>query len=328
MRNPLVTARQPAALFYNGIGDHLLALPTLRALAHLFPGRLQLILDRNAPLFLFEELNSARLVEVTFVRNGHLRYFDAVSVAGSVEPCDLLISLVPWKSPSLNELLMALRPKHSIGFSSEFSVPLLYAGSIHAADSAFRVAKAMSKECEIFDFARPLQLPDQNRHDADAIRKSFSASEKLLVVHTVTGRQKTWPRRLIDKLLGDFVERHPEFGICVVGQTTPRAAEHPRISECFDNPLATCFALVARSDLFLGVDSCMLHAADLCRIPSVGLFGPTRTIEWGLRFTSGVNLQGDCSMESISAEWVMKALEWTLANRGRLETWVPEQPEK
>ena len=38
----LASAERPVALFCNGLGDHLLTLPAIRAMAHIFPGRLRL----------------------------------------------------------------------------------------------------------------------------------------------------------------------------------------------------------------------------------------------------------------------------------------------
>lgn len=58
--------------------------------------------------------------------------------------------------------------------------------------------------------------------------------------------------------------------------------------------LGVALALVSLSDLFLGVDSCMLHMADLCRVPGVGLFGPDSS-EGARKCRGGLSFRGASS---------------------------------
>jgi D-sedoheptulose 7-phosphate isomerase len=114
------------------------------------------------------------------------------------------------------------------------------------------------------------------------------------------------------ELFDVFLELHPEVFVLVVGSVdlglkAGRFAE--RITPCHGLPLTTSSALVELADLFLGVDSCMLHAADLFRVPSVGLFGPGGHIEFGFRFGPHRYVFSKGSMESISAGEVLSALE-------------------
>ncbi|WP_025736064.1 glycosyltransferase family 9 protein [Mycobacterium genavense] len=67
-------------------------------------------------------------------------------------------------------------------------------------------------------------------------------------------------------------------------------------------------SMVANADLFLGIDSCMLHAADLARVPGVGLFGPTRSATWGFRFGPHRHID-QRKMADISVDAVLDALE-------------------
>jgi len=53
----------------------------------------------------------------------------------------------------------------------------------------------------------------------------------------------------------------------------------------------------------------MLHAADLYRVPGVGLFGPTDPREFGFRFNTSVHLTGGPFMEDIPVESVADALD-------------------
>jgi len=80
-----------------------------------------------------------------------------------------------------------------------------------------------------------------------------------------------------------------------------------RIFDVSGIPLELSFALLSVADLFLGVDSCMLHAADLFRVPGVGIFGPTNTQKWGFRFAPHKHITSD-SITSITSQQVFDAL--------------------
>lgn len=96
------------------------------------------------------------------------------------------------------------------------------------------------------------------------------------------------------------VSRHPpSFQIETLGNS---AIAITRVS------LPFFLALIARADVFIGVDSVGLHAADLWGVPAIGLFGPTRPEEWGFQFSSkAVHVDGRGSMHSISVEHVVSA---------------------
>jgi len=68
----------------------------------------------------------------------------------------------------------------------------------------------------------------------------------------------------------------------------------------------------------------MLHAADLFRVPSVGLFGSTMAVEWGIRFASGVNIQAPGAMSAISVTLVLEAVKSAMSSQLPAETWVIE----
>ncbi len=68
----------------------------------------------------------------------------------------------------------------------------------------------------------------------------------------------------------------------------------------------------------------MLHMADLCRIPGVGLFGPDESTslgseEMGFRFGPHRHVQGHGSMEGIDTASVSRALN-ELAPRSTIST--------
>jgi ADP-heptose:LPS heptosyltransferase len=74
---------------------------------------------------------------------------------------------------------------------------------------------------------------------------------------------------------------------------------------------------VQESDLFLGADSSMLHAADLFRVPGVGLFGPTDPRRYGFRFARHRHIRNRRGMKFIQESAVLAALESLLRRRAR-----------
>ena len=84
---------------------------------------------------------------------------------------------------------------------------------------------------------------------------------------------------------------------------------------------ASC-CLVAESDFFIGIDSCMLHVADMARVPGVGLFGPTSAKEFGFYIGPNITIQADGSMEKIEVDMVTNALDHLVAQPAQTATWL------
>src|SRR4051794_34238222 len=114
-----------AVFFANGLGDYLLTLPSLRALARILPTRLALVTSEGPSELLFRDVGIERFVEVPMARPGHdaARYFSASDAAERLGPIECLVSLVPWHSASLSELIRLVRPAWSIGLHHEFDFP-------------------------------------------------------------------------------------------------------------------------------------------------------------------------------------------------------------
>src|SRR5262249_1937574 len=140
----------------------------------------------------------------------------------------------------------------------------------------------------IESYARPVPIPASVRDQAAAVRAGVPDGTKVLVVHADTNwTEKRWPvTRFID-LLDRFLSRHRDFVAWRggMGDEELNVGRHgDRGVSQLGLPLDLTMGLVATADLFVGIDSSMLHAADLAGVPGVGLFGPTRAATWGFRF--------------------------------------------
>ena len=312
----VVDVRTPAVIFSNAIGDHLLNLPALRALSALFPGRLTLICETGARDTFFSELSLRSVCEVDMHIANDGKIFDADYVAQAIRPCDLLISLNPWHSGSMDLLLDILAADRSIGFHSAFQIALKLDYSKHSADLAFDIPRSLDSSLRLDDFAAPPVFPRQYLDQARRIRQAVSPDFQVLAVHADTQLEKMWPSYHLASLLRTFLGKHPNFVVFVLGLKDlhlDSGEDTSPIIPCYGLSIAAAICLVAQTDLFLGVDSCMLHAADLFRIPGVGLFGPTNSEERGFRFGRGRHVCGLGSMKNISEHAVLQALESLVA---------------
>jgi hypothetical protein len=265
----------------------------------------------------FSDLPLRAVIEADMQQAEGGKFFDAESLARAVAPCDLLLSLNPWHSSSMDRLIALLDPERSIGYFPAFQVSLPRDYGKHSAELAFDMPRFFDPSLHLDDFAEAPTFPPRHRDQAQRIRGVFPADLRVMTVHADTRAEKMWPSARFARLLTSFVSRHPEFFVFVIGPTDPNFlydCERRPIFSCCGLSIATAMCLVAESDLFLGVDSCMLHAADLLRVPGVGLFGPTSCDEWGFRFGPGRHVCGDGSMGNITEDAVLRALEDTLAS--------------
>ena len=325
-------AARPVVIFGNGLGDHLLALPAVRALAAIFEGRLALVSMPGAADLFFQGVRLRSVCETAMRSEASGKVFDAESVVRAVGPADVVLSLNPWHSSSLDQLLDMWAAPLSIGFHPNFNEQLARDYNKHSADLAFDLPRWFDPLLKIENFAEPPLTSLHARRRARRIRAAACLPMHILAVHADTGLwtpegsrvmgarvaaegmlgNKMWPPERFVEVLDAFLSRHPDFIAIVVGSVDlrlDRGRNGSRIVPCCGLPLDVTFALVGTSDLFLGVDSCMLHAADLYGVPGVGLFGPTNPGEFGFRFGPHVHLAGGPFMEGITVDAVLAALE-------------------
>lgn len=309
---PAPPPERPVAFFANGYGDALIALPALRALAARFDGRLTFACRAGARHPFHDDLPLREIVEVPMWWDAERRHFDPLALAERLAGCDLLVSLVPWSSTSLDGLQDALRPAPSIGFSPRFDVALARDRSKHDADRVFDAVRALDPAARIQAFATPPSYGGDAEAAAARILARVPSQMRVLTVHTDTLQLKMWPAERFRQVLATFLDRHPDVVALVVDPVDHGLAGDPpteRVIPCPGLSLDVAWSLVAASDLFLGVDSSMLHAADLARVPGVALFGPTRPAEFGFRFGRGRHVAGEASMLEVSEHAVLAALE-------------------
>jgi hypothetical protein len=320
-----LSAEHPLAFFINGYGDNYINLPALRALCRLFDGRLTFVCRQGPHLFCFEDLPVHRRVALKAWFNGEDYQFDAGAAAAEIGECDLFLSLVPWSSPSLNNLLESWKGIPSLGFFENYTrVPLNY--DKPSADLAFDIVRSLSPDYRLHDFVEPLRYPTERRQDVQEIFSMLEPDTRTLSVHMDTLAHKTWDETRWVESLDEFLDRYTDFVVLLVGRPqqpvdTEQWRNADRVIPCYGLSLPSSCCLVAESDFFIGVDSCMLHVADMARVPGVGLFGPTNVKEFGFYIGPHIMIQGDGSMDKIPVDMVIQALDQLVAVPAQAVTW-------
>jgi hypothetical protein len=297
--------------FSNGVGDHVLCLPALRALGEILNGEFVLAYPAGPQGFIFDDLKVDRIVQIPFQSGATFEPKVAASLIGQV---DRFVSLTSWMSPSLSELISELRPTWSLGFFPEFHRQISLDFEIHSADLAFQIPLDLTSGLRLEDFSAPIPLPEAAVRKAVDLRSMMGPGTRILAVHNETRQRKMWDAKLFNSTIRAFLDSHPDVVALSIGMK-PADFGHDRIIECNGIlPLSQSFSLVAHADYFLGVDSCMLHVADFARVPSVGLFGPTNAQEFGFRLGPHITIQASGNMEQIGMNQVLSALESIVDN--------------
>ncbi len=315
--NELVSRGGGIGLFFaNGIGDHIMTLPALRALVKALPPRIHLFAIPEMRHMLFSDLVVAEDVPIHLsTENGRNRFDPAVAKSLHGD-WDLFVSLNPWHSSDMDRLLEHLSPALSIGMNEKFDLCVRSTQLEHSCDRAFRIVGAIDPNLRIGEFAQPPSLDSRSIRTARGILEQFAGPWKVMAVHNETLPHKVWSHRRLGEVLGEFLSAHEDvIAISLDREIKPHLHErfHPRFVVPGNLPLAVALALVAQADLFLGVDSCMLHMADICRVPGVGLFGPDQSTslgskEMGFRFGPHRHVHGHGSMDGIGSASVLEAL--------------------
>lgn len=302
-------ARAPLVAFGNGYGDHLINLPALRALAWGYGGRMTLACHPQARHWFFSDLPLRRVVELPFDRQPA----PDILRDAALPTWDALIWLNPWTAPWLESLIDAIGEQRSLGLFECFGQQVPRDYGKHSADLAFDLARSVFPQASFDDYSEPPVLPPEAVAWARAIRRTLPPDRRLLVVHADTEMKKRWPARCFRAVLDDFLGRRPDMMAVIIGKEDLGLEAGPhvaRIVPAIGSALPHSMALVAEADLFLGVDSCFLHAADGFRVPAVGLFGPTDSREFGCRLGGAHrHVEGGGSMAGIEVQAVIDALE-------------------
>lgn len=311
--------KSPVVFIANTIGDHVVALPTVRMLQNLFHN-LRAILLPGADVLFYGDINFEKKIFVSIPKeanwlmgksdNETMERIDFALLREEIGYCDLFLSLNTWHSPNVDNLLNQLNPKMSVGFFSQYSLQL-QSQSGNMFDILFQQGKLFDSTVKIEDYSLPPLLGNKEKKLKQSLIDAKNESKiKFLVLHTDTKNKKMWGATSFQEFIDVFLGIHKNYVVCIIGgrhnMKIDEIRYRCRVVDFCGLPLSLSFGLIECADFFLGVDSCMLHVADLCKIPSLGLFGPTDSNKWGLRFAKHVHIQKP--LNELSVEEVLNKL--------------------
>lgn len=288
----------------NGIGDQLMAWPTMRALNTLFPKRLRLVTSKSMPSMLFRDVPFADKLRVDFKSNNprDLKYEE---ISKELLNTEVFINLCEWLNEPVWNLINTIQPRHTIGFQNCFHDVITVAKDTNTFDRTFQVTQVVDDKLQISDFSEPPVFSPAATDAAHRLKSKYVHSgEKILFLHPETLPEKQWSPVGFSKVLDLFLDARPEYKVFICSlKPSGISVSQRNISRVvhISPHLELSLALVGLCDTFLGIDSCFMHAADLYRLPSVALFGPTDPKIWGFRFakkTRTIQILAEQSLQS------------------------------
>jgi ADP-heptose:LPS heptosyltransferase len=310
----MVKPTHPALVFMNAWGDHLLTLPAVRAFSHIFGSSLRLVCRPGMRSTFYPSLSFDVVCEppTVWVEAERQYKFDPAAVASALAPVDFLICLNTRHKAEMDRLLELLAPRASLGFHSAYRNACPVDFDKHNSDLAFDLVQAIDPSLRIEDFAGPPDLSSNDVEFAETIRSTLPSNCTVIVVHAETGPDRVWPLSRFRAVLAHLATSIPNLFVLVLGIEDLKldvGRYAGRVIQCCNLPLSKAIALVGIADMFLGVNSCFEHAADLFRVPGIALFGPTTPHEFGFRFAPHRHVAVGTTMDAISEEDVLNAVE-------------------
>jgi len=301
-----------------GVGTHLYCLPAFRAIWEQFRPRVTLVTnyllphvadERSHHPFVFDEFDVKRVFVLAWKNGARWEVqTESPKIPGSQ---DFVISLAPDPSDSVIKLAQIMRAKVSIGFGPGFTIAVEPNATRHSVEQIFELATYCRPGLTPNAYVGNCRFPDEALSFVRALRRDLPHRARIVTVHADGALGRMWEPRRFRNALNRFLSAHEDCYAFLVGGRSPFAhcADHLRIIPCYGIPVAWSSALVAHSDLFVGLDSCMLRFADLGRVPSVGLFGSRCPVERGFLFSKNISLLARGSMLNISEPDVCESLD-------------------
>jgi ADP-heptose:LPS heptosyltransferase len=302
---------QVALFHWNGLGDHLLALPAMRALERGLPGPVTVLEGPGKHFVLTQDLTRARSAPF-FMSDPFAQDVDVTASVAAAGRCDVFLSMASWVNPTLLALARGMGARRTVGFFFPFDEPVPAVPERHMFEDYFALARHLLPETRFEDHTQPPVYSAAARAAARELRGALvGPGDKLLFVHPETLPVKMWTPAGLAVALRQFLSARTDYVAVVMSQgdyPLPLGDLGRRVHASHAH-LELALALLSTADLFLGVDSVFLHAADLERLPGVALFGPaTSAGRWGFHLSPGGRHVSAASLSELPPGPVVEAL--------------------
>lgn len=304
-------SQYPILYYFDGIGDAIIALPTIRAICNYFSGKLSIICSFfPEPWWLYDLPLKQIILAETIVTEDNL-IFDSRAIVEAAGPCDLCFAVSIRTNDILNHLERLLSPDFIIGLGYNYDISVPINPKINYGLTAFKLAKTLAN-IEYDSYIYPPSIPVSAEILSDKILqyllKEANWPSYILAVHCDTQAEKMWSKEKFQMLLIKFLSIHKNWLVVILGASSFLDKIHPKVIDLTGLTFDLSISLLSKANLFLGIDSCCLHFADIFRVPSIGLYGPSSHDLYGFQFTKHKYILGNGSMENIEIEMVLEAL--------------------
>lgn len=264
-----------------------MARPAMSAANQAVAGHKALVTQQGPHRFLFEDLGFDQIVEVPMHATSSGREFDVGEVTAKLPKCELFISGVSWNSGSLRKLRRSLRPAVAAGHFPEYDIVADASGDPNWTHRLFALARLCGASGQLVDHRAPPRFSIRTSQRLNDFLRRLPTQTRTLVLHLDTLPHKMWEAQHWLRLLEEVLARRPDLIVLVVGlrEPPPMARFQDRVISMVGMRLEDSMYLVSKAHVFAGVDSCMLHVADICNIPAVGIFVGSSSAEFGPCFT-------------------------------------------
>jgi ADP-heptose:LPS heptosyltransferase len=316
------TEQQVVAFFQNGIGDFFLALPALRALVDAYPYQVTLICGAEPTPWWVYDLNFRKIIEIETTRQVESFCFNLESIKSILaRDCDIFISFSLWNSILLDDLKSHLQAKQTYGFHPSYTCRYEQNNHVHMSQQLLGVIKPLITNFLFNDYGYPPNVPASSRLIAEKqlyeLRKYYPEKKCFLAIHTDTLVEKMWPSNLFTQCITEIKRIYPTIAILILGAKPIICCKTLDVIDFTGIPLSLTAALLAKIDFFLGIDSCLLHLADLFRIPCIGLYGPSNDKVYGMLYTRHIIVRAPhLTMNSLSVDLVTSAFNSLITATG------------
>lgn len=272
----------------NGIGDSIMMLPALRALAMEVSSEIKILSNpRYFDNVLYEFTKKSILLNDYNNDNQH--------ILTCIEETDIVVIYSTWDIVNQLGIKPFLKDKIVFGYFSEYCTNLIEYDHRNMIDQYFSVVMFFNKAIDVNRYSYPLVLPDSSKVNASALYSAFSPGTLLIGIHTHTREEKMVSADYFVEVIKIVKEIYPQ-SILIVVDPVDTELSVMLDKNTFVNLQGLDISIVMQFfqyiSLLICIDSCILHAADLIKLPIISFFPATSVNNWGPKYSRSLVIDG------------------------------------
>lgn len=282
----------------NGIGDSIMMLPALRALAVEVASDIKILSNPQYSGNVLYEFSRNLIALEDDVRPEVKNQ----KILDCIEWADVVVVYSTWDIVNKLGICAYLENKMVFGYFSEYCNHLIRYDDRNMIDQYFSVASSFNKGISIGCYSYPLILPDFSQRYASVLYSAFSTETVLIGIHTHTKEEKMVSAECFVKTLEIIKNVHPNSVFILVDPIDTAFSESVEedLVSLKGLDISIIMEFLKYISLIVCIDSCILHAADFRQIPMISFFPVTDVTNWGPRYSRSLVIsERNLSIEDI-----------------------------